>query len=209
LLALNKTTEASDVCLRGLKLEPNNAALKRLNETVQARKEEEDLKGRKRAIEEYKQEKKKFMLATALKARNIKLRGSPQAPDLEDAEIRLSPDTMDPKSMLVFPVVFLYPVHAQSDFVKQFAEKDPIIDHLNYMFPLPWDTKQEYRIDSVDCYMDTTSGGMAKIGKRLSLLEALTTGKTQIADGLVKIHVVPTPLAGKWIEEMKKRKGGG
>jgi hypothetical protein len=209
LLALNKTTEASDVCLRGLKLEPNNAALKRLNETVQARKEEEDLKGRKRAIEEYKQEKKKFMLATALKARNIKLRGSPQAPDLEDAEIRLSPDAMDPKSMLVFPVVFLYPMHAQSDFVKQFAEKDPIIDHLNYMFPLPWDTKQEYRIDSVDCYMDTTSGGMAKIGKRLSLLEALTTGKTQIADGLVKIHVVPTPLAGKWIEEMKKRKGGG
>jgi hypothetical protein len=208
-LALNKPTEASDVCLRGLKLEPNNAALKKLNEIVQARKEIEDSKARKRAIEEYKQEKKKFMLATALKARNIKLRGSPQAPDLEDAEIHLSPDAMDPKSMLVFPVIFLYPMHAQSDFVKQFAEKDPIIDHLNYMFPLPWDVKQEYQIDSVDCYMDTISGGMAKIGKRLSLLEALTTGKTQIVDGLVKIHVVPTPLAGKWIEEMKKRKGAG
>jgi Cns1/TTC4 Wheel domain len=208
-LALNKPTEASDVCLRGLKLEPNNAALKKLNETVQARKEIEDSKARKRAIEEYKQEKKKFMLATALKARNIKLRGSPQAPDLEDAEIHLSPDAMDPKSMLVFPVIFLYPMHAQSDFVKQFAEKDPIIDHLSYMFPLPWDVKQEYQIDSVDCYMDTISGGMAKIGKRLSLLEALTTGKTQIIDGLVKIHVVPTPLAGKWVEEMKKRKGAG
>jgi Cns1/TTC4 Wheel domain len=208
LLALDKHTEASDVCLRGLKLEPSNAALKKLNETVQARKEIEDAKGRKRAIEEYKREKKKFMLATALKARNIKLRGSPQGPDLEDAEIHLSPDAMDPKSMLVFPVVFLYPMHAQSDFVKQFAEKDPIIDHLNYIFPLPWDVKQEYRIDSVDCYMDTISGGMAKIGKRLSLLEALTSGKTQIVDGLVKIHVVPTLLAGKWIEEMKKRKGG-
>lgn len=167
------------------------------------------MKARKRAVEEYKTEKKKFMLATALKARNITLRGSLRAPDLEDAEIHLSPDPMDPKSMLVFPVVFLYPLHAQSDFVKQFAEKDTVIDHLSYIFPLPWDTKQEYRIDSVDCFMDTASGGMAKIGKRLSLLQALTTGKVQIVDGLVKIHVVPTSLTEKWIEEMKKRKAGG
>lgn len=197
------------MCFWGLKLEPDNAALKRLNETVESRKEIEGSKARRRAIEERRQQKQKFMLATALKARNINLRGSAQAPDLEDAEIRLSPNAMDPKSMLVFPVVFLYPMHAQSDFVKQFAEKDPIIDHLNYIFPLPWDEKQEYRVDSVDCYMDTTSGGIAKIGKRLSLLQALTTGKTQIVDGLVKIHIVPTLLAGKWIEEMKKRKGGG
>jgi Cns1/TTC4 Wheel domain len=197
------------VCLRGLKLDPSNVALKRLNETVQSKKEIEDVKARKRAIEEHKEEKKKFMLATALKARNINLRGSAKAPDLEDAEIHLSPDPMDPKSMLVFPVVFLYPMHAQSDFIKQFAEKDTIIDHLSYIFPLPWDTKHEYRADSVDCYMDTTSSGMAKIGKRLSLLEALTTGKTQIVDGLVRIQVVPSSMAGKWIEEMRKRKAAG
>lgn len=196
------------MCFRGLKLDPGNTALKKLNETVQARQQVEDLKARKRAIEEYKTEKKKFMLATALKARNITLRGSPQAPDLEEAEIHLSPDPMDPKSMLVFPVVFLYPLHAQSDFVKQFGEKDSIIDHLSYIFPLPWDAKQEYRIDSVECFMDTTSGGMAKIGKRLSMLQALTTGRVEIVDGLVKIHVVPTSLTGKWTEEMKKRKAG-
>jgi Cns1/TTC4 Wheel domain len=199
LLALNRPTEASDVCFRGLTLDPGNVALKRLNESIQSRKEIEDLKSRKRAIEEYKKEKTKFMLEAAIKARQISLRGSNQAPDLEDAEIHLSPDPMDPKSMLVFPVVFLYPIHAQSDFVKQFAEKDAIVDHLSYIFPLPWDTRQEYRIDRVDCYMDTISGGMVKIGKKLSLLQALTTGKTQIVDGLVKIHVVPSSLAGKWI----------
>ncbi len=208
MLALNKTAEASDVCLRGLRLESGNLALKKLNKTVQSRQEIEDLKARKRAIEEYKKQKKQFMLTTALKARNINLRGSAKPPDLEDAEIQLSPDPMDPKSMLVFPVVLLYPMHAQSDFVKQFAEKDTIIDHLSFIFPLPWDTKQEYRLDTVDCYMDTTSRGMAKIGKKLSLLEALTTGKTQIVNGLVRIHVVPISLAGKWVEEMKKRKAG-
>jgi Cns1/TTC4 Wheel domain len=190
-------------------LDPGNAALKKLNKTVQSRKETEDVKAQKRAIEEYKAEKKKFMLTTALKSRKIKLQGSAKPPDLEDAEIHLSPDPMDPEGMLVFPVVFLYPMHAQSDFVKQFAEKDTIIDHLSYIFPLPWDTKREYEVKSVDCYMDTTSGGIAKIGKKLSLLQTLTTGKTQIVDGLVRIHIVPSSMAGKWVEEMKKRRAGG
>jgi Cns1/TTC4 Wheel domain len=209
LLTLNKLNEASDVCLRGLKLEPGNVALKKLNETIQARKNVENLRNRKKAIEEYKREKTQFMLNTALKARNIKLRGSAKAPDLEDAEIHLSPDPMDPKSMLVFPAIFLYPMHAHSDFVKEFAEKDAIIDHLSYLIPLPWDTKKEYQLGAVDCYMETVSGGMVKIGKKLSLLQALTTGSTQIVDGLVRIQVVPTSMAPKWIEEMKKRKAGG
>lgn len=209
MLALNKLTEASDACCRGLELDPSNVALRKLNEAVQSRKEIEDVKARKRAIEESKKVKQQLMLETALKARNINLRGSAKAPDLEDAEIQLSPDPLNPKSMLVFPVVFLYSMHAQSDFVKQFAEKDTIIDHLSYIFPLPWDTKQEYRIDSVDCYMDTIQGGMVKVGKKLSLLQALTTGQTQIVDGLVRVHVVPISMAGKWIEEMKKRKAVG
>jgi Cns1/TTC4 Wheel domain len=183
--------------------------MRKLKETVQSRKEVEDVRARKRAIEEDKMKKKQLMLATALKARKINVQGSAKAPDLEDAEIHLSPDAMDPKSMLVFPVVFLYPMHAQSDFVKQFAEKDAIIDHLSYIFPLPWDTSQEYQVNSVECYMDTASGGMAKIGKKLSLLQALTTGKTHIVDGLVRIHVVPVSMASKWIEETKKRKPGG
>ena len=181
----------------------------KLNESVQSRTKIEDVKAQKRAIEEYKREKKRFILTTALKARNIKVQGSAKAPDLEDAEIHLSPDPMDPESVLVFPVVFLYPMHAQSDFVKRFAETDPIVDHLSYLFPLPWDAKQQYQVDSVECYMDTTSGGMAKIGKKLSLLQALTTGKTHIVDGLVRIHIVPVSMAGKWIEEMKKRKARG
>ena len=181
-------------------------ALKKLNESIQSRRDREELKAQKRASGEYKKKEKEFMLATALKARRINLQGSAAAPDLEDAEIHLSPNPVDPKSMLVFPVVFLYPMHAQSDFVKKFAEEDTITDHLSYIFPLPWDTKQEYQIHLVECYMDTTSGGMAKVGKRLSLLQALTTAKTQILDGLVRIHVLPTFMAGKWVEEVKKRR---
>ena len=47
---------------------------------------------------------------------------------------------------------------------------------------------------------------MIKVGKKASLLQALAGGKTEIVDGLVKIHVVPNSLTPKFVEEVKKRK---
>lgn len=135
------------------------------------------------------------------------LKWSEKPPDLEDSEIHLSPDRLSPKSMLVFPVVLLYPMHNQSDFIKSFTEKDKLVDHLSYILPLPWDTAKEYKLDTVECYMDTPMGGLIKVGKKLSLLQALANGKTVVMDALVKIHVVPAKLAAKWIEEVKRKKG--
>ena len=72
---------------------------------------------------------------------------------------------------------------------------------------LPWDTAQEYKLSDVECYMDTPNGGLIKVGKKLSLLQVLANGKTIIMDALVSIHVVPSKLAGRWIEEVKKKQG--
>lgn len=147
------------------------------------------------------------MLEAALKARNVRVRGTRQAPNLEDASIRLSPDPLSPTSLLEFPVMLLYPMHNQSDLIKAWAEKDAITHHLSYILPLPWDTKNEYKQATVDCYMDTVSGGLMKVGKKLTLLEALANDKTEVVDGLVRIYVVPVSLAPRWIEEVKKKQG--
>ena len=48
---------------------------------------------------------------------------------------------------------------------------------------------------------------MIKVGKKLSLLEVLANGKTIVMDGLVSIHVVPSKLSRRWIEEVKTKKG--
>lgn len=120
--------------------------------------------------------------------------------------MHLSPDPVSPKSTLVFPCVLLYPTDAQSDFVKVFAETDSIADHLDYIFPLPWDERGKYTLDSVDCYMDTASGGMVKAGKKMSLLEILMGGKIELVDGLARINVVPSKKASGWIAEVKARK---
>ena len=195
------------MCYRGLQIDPSNTALKKLSEKVQARVKVKNEQDRSKKAEIVRLRREKATLYAAIKSRNINMRGTAKPPDMEDAEIHLTPDPLSPKSTLVFPVILLYPMHNQSDFIKVFAEKDPMIDHLTYIMPLPWDDKGEYSVDAVDCYMDTVTGGLVKVGKKKSLLEALSDQKTEVVDGLVRIHVVPSKLAPKWIEEVKRKKG--
>lgn len=148
------------------------------------------------------------MLSTALRARQIRTRKTEQPPDMEDAKIRLVPDPLSPESTIEFPAVFLYPMEAQSDFIKSFSEMNTIADHLEYIFPLPWDTKKEYTVGNVECFMQTITGGLIKAGKNLPLLQILTGGKVEVIDQLVSIFVVPSSKTGKFIAEMKARKTG-
>lgn len=142
----------------------------------------------------------------ALKSRNVLTRNTDDPPDLEDAAIKLE-NSLDPSSTLSFPVILLYPEHGQSDFVKAFSEAEKLGDHLEYIFPLPWDEQHEYTLDNVEAYMETSIGGLIKVGKNMTLGKVLGCGKTEIVDGLVKISVIPKSRAANWIEEFKKRRG--
>ncbi|PGG99836.1 hypothetical protein GX51_06128 [Blastomyces parvus] len=207
LFALDKIPEAEDTCARGLTLDPANKSLQTMSAKISARKTVLEGIAAKRRAEEERARKEKLILDTALRAREIKIRTSDRPPELEDASIHLSPDPLSPKSTLVFPSVFLYPMDAQSDFVKSFVETDTIGDHLSYIFPLPWDSRQEYKLDSVDCFMETATGGLIKVGKKMPLLKILAGGKVEVVDSLVNINIVPTSKSKQWIEEMKARKG--
>ena len=206
LLALHKVHEALDICYRGLKIDDSNVALKKLLERIKVRSEEVEKRDRKRKAEQKRKLDEKNMLQLVLKERKLRIRGSARPPDLEDAAIQLSPDPLSPTSLLEFPVMLLYPMHNQTDFIRAWAEKDDLSQHLSYIFPLPWDEKQQYTMAAVDCYMDTVTGGMMKVGKKLKLIEVLSNGKTEVVDGLVRIYVVPSSMASQWIEEVKKKK---
>lgn len=161
----------------------------------------------KKQEREQRAQKENFMLKTALRARNIRTRNTGQPPDMEDASIHLSPDPIAPTSVLMFPVVLLYPLHLQSDFIKAFSETDTVPDHLEYIFPSPWDEKHEYTLGSVELYMETGSGGLIKVGKKVSLGKVLGSPGMEIVDGIVRINVLLKARASGWIEEMKLRKG--
>lgn len=145
-------------------------------------------------------------LRLALKSRNVMTRTTTNAPNMEDATISLA-DPLDAKSTLSFPVMLLYPLHAQSDMIKAFAEDESLGQHLEYILPTPWDEAHDYTLEGIECYMETAQGGLVKAGKNLSLLKLLGSGKVEVVDGLMNVSIVPKAKASQWIEEFKKRRG--
>ncbi|OKL61102.1 hypothetical protein UA08_03323 [Talaromyces atroroseus] len=206
LLALDKIAEAEDTVLRGLAVDSSNKSLQQVSEKIAARKLVLEKIAAKRRAEEERMRKEKQLLATALQARQIRVRKTEEKPDMEDAKVHLTPDPLSPESTLAFPVMFLYPMDAQTDFVKAFSETDCIVDHLEYLFPLPWDSKREYQVHSVDCFMETVTGGLIKAGKKLPLLQVLSGGKVEVVDELVRVMVVPSQKSKAFIEQFKVRK---
>ena len=153
-----------------------------------------------------KSRKEQQLLHTALRARNIRWRTTAQPPDMEDAVVHLAPDPLSPTSTLHFPVVLLYPLHAQSDFIKAFAETDTVPQHFEYILPLPWDEKKEYELKSVEYYMETSTAGLVKVGGRVSLGKILAQDGIEVVDGLVRVNVVPKHCRDSWIDTMKARR---
>jgi hypothetical protein len=180
--------------------------MKALKGKVSKRREYVDSVERARKERQAQVAAERLTLQLALKSRNILTRKTEHPPDLEDAELKLE-NPLDPSSTLSFPVILLYPTESQSDFIKAFSEKEKLGEHLDYIFPLPWDEKNEYTPDSVEAYMETSAGGLIKVGKKMSLGKVLGSGKPEVVDSLVTISVVPKDRAAGWIEEFKKRKG--
>lgn len=200
LLALDKIIDAADACQRGLLIEPSNVPLVRLLSKIQARKDALQAAQQKRRQQADAEREARLKLMTALKDRNIKSRRTSTGPDLEDAVIRLESD------LLHFPILLLYPLDAQSDFIKAVSESDTFMEHLKYVFPLPWDEKHSYSLDSIELYMETTNG-LIKVGKKMSLLKILSGTDVEVVNDLVTVNVVPKAKASEWIAEMRTRHG--
>ncbi|KAL8924520.1 MAG: hypothetical protein Q9208_003995 [Pyrenodesmia sp. 3 TL-2023] len=229
LLSLARHDEALDSCTRGLALtspdpestnmakrpSPEHAAFVALRTRILDAKRTADAAAHKRLNQEERRKKEQLTLNAAIRARGIRVRMTPQPPDLEDATIRLLPDPLSPTSVLHFPVLLLYPTHGQSDFVKQVAETELWGDVLRMVLGggdlpplLPFDRKGEFSAEGVESFMETREGGMVKVGRKVRLLDVLGggEGKVEVVDMVVRVFVVPRARVKGWVEEMKARK---
>lgn len=205
-LGLDKISEAEDACSRGLEVDSKNSALLALQKKIAARKEHVTKVESARRAREEKEAKEKAALAQALKKRNTPTRKTAKPPNMEDAILRLS-SPFDPDSTLSVPVLILYPLAGQTDLIKAFEETHSLLDHLSYVLPVPWDEKNEYTTENIDCYMPTATGGLIKAGKKLSLGKLLESGKIQLVDDMLQVFAVPRSEAAAWIEDYKKMNG--
>lgn len=208
LLALSKIPEANDVCVRGRAIDPSNSALKAVAEQIVAKSNEVQAKKKKELEREQEKRNEEKLLKAALKSRGIKMRKTSQPPEMEDAKVHLVLHPDDSTSELVFPTILLYPLHLQSDFLKDFAETETLGLRLAQVLaePAPWDTNKEYTLQRVECYMETLGGGLIKVGKNITLSKALGGGNVEVVDDVVKMFVVPKAKAEAWIKDHKAKK---
>jgi hypothetical protein len=94
----------------------------------------------------------------------------------------------------------------ESDFIKAWNEMEPLGHHLDYILPVPWDKEGEYTPMGVECYMETTTGGLIKVGRKVTLLKVLSQGNVEVVDEVVKVFVVPKAKAPEWVADFKKKK---
>ncbi|KAK7956838.1 uncharacterized protein PG986_006060 [Apiospora aurea] len=206
LLAVDRIAEADDACARGLALDEKNTALQAVARDIIKRNELVTAKQRKEDERVAREKRREVLLKAALQARNITTRTTEKPPEMEDAKIQLVPDPDDPRSAVSFPALLLYPADYETDFIKAFNETETLADHLGYVFPLPWDQKGEYTLANVECYMDTASGGIIKVGKKVSLLKVLSSNNVEVVDEVVRLFVLPMAKAASWLQKYKEEK---
>ncbi|KAL2754405.1 hypothetical protein ACRALDRAFT_2054350 [Sodiomyces alcalophilus JCM 7366] len=206
LLAVGRLEEADDACAHGLRVDPANAALRKVAADIAAAREKAEAKRRAEEARKAAERRKEATLRAALAARNIRTRTTGADPEMGDARVKLVPDKEDPRSSLVVPVVVLYPLELESDFVTAFGEADSLGDHLGYILPPPWDEEGDYAsVDRVECFVEKMGGGLVKWGKRVPLLKLLGTGNVEIVDDVFKVFVVPKEKAASWVEDYKSK----
>lgn len=204
LLAVGRVAEADEACAGGLAVDASNGPLRAIAREIVATA---DADARKVAEEERRKvegARRGVKLRRALEARGVKVRKSALPPDTGDARLELVEDGGE--GTLTFPSVLLYPAHYESDFIKAFSEKESLMQHFGYVFPLPWDKAGEYSANGVECFMETVTGGLVKVGKKVALLKVVSMDNVEVVDGVVKIYVIPKPKAEGWVAEFKAAK---
>lgn len=216
-MAIDRLDEAHTVLQYGLSVNPENTALKSLASQEQekrARKKELQAAREKRENEKLT---KKNHLKMALKAKHIKQMFSSQSGHTEENSAELGKvsleDPMDPSSSLYFTVLFLYPLELESDLFEKVSEDSIIGDNLEVLFETspPWFEKESslsqlYALPNLNLYMQTATGGLAKVPKKKSLLSVLSmpSPKIPLIDDTVRIFIVPKSREdwlGTWNKE--------
>ncbi|XP_051027386.1 tetratricopeptide repeat protein 4 [Acomys russatus] len=170
-LELKHFAEAVNWCDEGLQIDAKEKKLLEMRAKADKLKRMEERDVRKAKLKEKKEQSQNEALLQAVKARNIRLVSEVVNEDGESASngpaeillnglssenpcgARLS---LDDRGRLSWPVLFLYPECAQSDFISAFHEDSRFIDHLMAMFSEApsWDSEQKYHPDNLEVYFE-------------------------------------------------------
>ncbi|KAI5955601.1 CNS1 [Candida jiufengensis] len=209
--AINKFEEGKLIVQYGLMIDENNKELQLLLKQIEQK--EKDLAQLTAKKEKEKQEKqmKQSILDNSIKLRHIETINTKNPPEmLKDAKIKLE-DSTDYQSQLIFPALILYPTIDEFDFISEISELTTPLEILEMILnrPKEWfdDPKhKDFNVKTLNCYMETTSGGLVKIGKKIPINEALMkdSPKVPLFDNSLKLFVIPKSKEAEWISQWNK-----
>lgn len=144
--------------------------------------------------------------------RGVIQRSIPPKPDLPpNARVHLE-EPMDPNSTLNFPVVILYPMLLQSDFLASVTENDTVHLHIQQILSVEnrpqWDNEAEYLPDNVEVIVERKKdagrkAGLSKMGKNITIRTVLQEGKLELINGVLSVFVIPKKQVTKFVEVWK------
>ncbi|KAM7324601.1 hypothetical protein ACRRTK_016906 [Alexandromys fortis] len=190
-LELNHFAEAVNWCDEGLQIDAKEKKLLEVRAKADKLKRMKERDLRKARLKEKKEQSQNEALLQAIKARNIRLVSEAVGKDEDSASdgpteifldglssenpcgARLS---LDNQGRLSWPVLFLYPEYAQSDFISAFHEDSRFIDHLMAMFSEApcWDSEQKYHPANLEVYFeDEERAELYQVSPGSTLLQVL------------------------------------
>lgn len=212
-LAVGRAQEALDLCEYAKRCDVFNDAMKNI-ETAAKKKLADNIAREKRELARKEiAESTERNLELAIKVRKIlqiKTKAPPALP--EGVAIHLE-DPLDPTSALLVPVLLLYPCDLQSDFLAEVDIASTPGQSLNTVFEHPpeWFTAEHvtpYNVANLEIFVQTESGGLVKIGKKVTYESVLSAAKPKVPliDGVITLNVVPKEKREEWLKTWSKDK---
>ncbi|EPS40598.1 hypothetical protein H072_5522 [Dactylellina haptotyla CBS 200.50] len=215
-LALDKIPEAEELVRRGVTLDPSNSALNAIQAKISSRKNILASLQLARQEREQLSKAKEIALKQALIVRGIAERSTTSKNvDLPSDATVLLQDPLDPESTLYFPLLILYPLHLESDFVKSISEDETVHSQLQEIlspFDLPnWDHEKEYAYKNVDVLVEKGKYGihenptLSKVGRNIPLKKILQGGKMELIDGILRVFVIPKGRLTEFLDDWRQK----
>lgn len=217
--AVDRLDEGRQILEYGLSKDSGNQAIKETLELIlKKEKQKEEQANKKKRLADDKILKEKT-LQLAINLRGIKVIHSLRPTEFLDGAVLKLEDPLDVESQLIFPAMILYPTIDEFDYVAEVGELTLASDLLSILLDRPkeWfeDPKHKhFNSRSLQCYLETVSGGLVKIGKKAAINTALMAeqSKAPLFDNGLRLYVVPKESFDQWIlgwnkeEALAKRK---
>lgn len=209
--AIRKLDEAQKWLEKAVSVDDKNNAVNNMLESVKNQiKKSKEKEARDLKLKEAKKLEEQT-LNSALKIRgivNIKLVTPAETPDGSKVHLET---TNDIQSQLIIPAMVLYPTTDEFDFVSQVSELTTPIELAEVVMNRPdnyfKDGKHSgFRPKNLSAFLETTSGGLIKVGKKVPFGKAMVQANAPLFDGILRVYFVPKEDKDGWIAKWDKKK---